>query len=745
MIYKHSVETWFVGNSPLLTFYEVNYKNKTNGFAAPRSYVKKFNNLATRVDKERAIGALAETVIQSIVVSKNILRSVDFQWLLKETQEQLKLAVCAAIQHLVLNQNAWERVTGAGVSTGNMTLTQDTSGWVINSAIIGTEAWNYLLNAGLSKYKIVGDDFIGRLSTDQRIIFEWDRNELETNLGSFPTFVDGSGSTSPQRYDYFTVGEEVWRWSGKEWERVDVRVWEGRKYLVYEDFMLIGTKGKDGEPGKDGKDGKDFNVHGNAASIAEVLAKPNPQKDDVWIVGGDMIIYNGDKWINGGAIATATTKSQWRYVNKSGVPAMQTANGEIVLLEDLSGNPQVSDLDNAAASQGYVLKRTQANDYIKLFKIQPLVINSGNAAGGHLSYQEHYGSLDTDKERTNFMDNVVIGKWYTFSIGGDGFQALITSGTAATSYQWVGFKEFTGANGISVEFVKGQTTEIGNSVQAAPAVGEFFANTIAQVVSYGGLQFLPKDVIVQLIKDMLAPAITDGSDPTWQDIPGTQSTLFNASQITITLTNSGISANEDIQLILGSTAGDLVLAETIHVYPNVVEASQHGYVSGVYKWYMYVAGTDVKFVMEASDGSLTDTTQTLTKIRRVAPKVQPFTAHYTSQADILLNSTWIGDLAKGTSKIVTLPTGITTDNLTQLGLSVSGTTDWVTVSGWDKVTPFYTSVMTEDTGNTWWIEYKIEHVPGDKTKLKLTNFMSGNQNDKAQAYKAHWLHAKGGL
>lgn len=505
------------------------------------------------------------------------------------------------------------------------------------------------------------------------------------------------------------------------------------------------NKDPDRFKGNDGKDGKNFNVHGNADSIAEVIAKPNPQVDDVWIVKGEMIVYNGQKWVNGGQIAIATTNTKWRNVNKEGIPALQTAHGEIVLLEDLSGHAQLSTLDNAAASQGFVTQRTQAKDYKKLVKLDKITLNSATTNGGKISYQEHFGDLDTLVERQNFLAHALIGQWYTFNVGNQGYQALVYAGSADTSYQWVGFKEFTGANGISMEVVKGITTDIGNSTQAAPLVGEFFANTVAQPVSYGALQFLPKDVIVQLINDILTPAIADGSDPTWRDLDGTQATLFNPAQITITLTDSGIVADEDIQLILGSTAGDLVLDETIHVYPNVVEASQNGYVSGTYKWYMYLDGANVKFVMEDSSGSLTDTTQTLTKIRRVAPRVQVMEGHYTPQTEVLKSSFNISGVNKGASTEWTLPASMTIDNLTQISLTVSGSTTWTTISGWDRVTPFYISSSTKDASNEWWVQYKVEAVPGDRTKLKLTNFNSGNFGTDSGTYNGHWVSVKGGL
>lgn len=759
---KHTVAIWFNTGKTVYEYFNTDFKRNTMGdLKLPSSIIRRFQKDDGTVDMNKVVDSIAQRSIDTIVKKKFILTSVKFEWLLADHQELLREAVCSAIQDAALGNSVNERTSGSSVSTPSFTVSQDATNWMMTYDSFGIRTKEIVELCNLDKYKIVGDAFLGQVlrgtnSKGTMILHEWNNTEYGRDLSSDPLndllSQEISQLTLVDKYDIVRLSDgSIWRFEGgvstdeDNWKRIDNLAIEGQRYLVYKDYVLVGEKGEPGKDGKDGKDGKNFTVHGNAASIAEVIAKPNPQVDDVWIVNGEMVVWNGSKWVMGGPIAIATQDVKWRPVNKEGTPALQTARGEIVLLEDLSGNPQVSNLDNAAASQVFVTKRTEAKDYIKLKKVDPIVIDTPTVSGGHLSYQEHYGNLDNDTERRNFLDNVSLGKWYTFNVNGDGYQALAYQGTADTSILWIGFKEFDGANGKSMEVVKGQTTEIGNAVQAAPLVGEFFANTVAQPISYGALQFLPKDVIVQLINDMLTPAISDAGDPTWQDIPGTQVTQFNPSQITITLTNSGIVGNEDIQLILNSTAGILVLDETIHVYPDVVSASQNGYVAGQYKWYMYVDGTDIKFVMEDSAGSLTDTTQSLSKIRRVAPRVQTMTAKYTTQQDILLKSTWIGELAKGTSKIITLPGTITTDTMTQIGLSVSGTTDWETVSGWDKVTPFYISVMTEDTSNTWWIEYKVEPVPGDKTKIKITNFISGNQNDKTQAYKAHWIHFKGGL
>lgn len=758
---KHTVSTWFTDGQTVYEYFNTSFQRNTMGtLKFPASIVRKFTENDGTVDVNKITNTMAQRAIDTIVKKKFILTSVEFEWLLPEHREMLREAVCSAMQDAVLNNNVNERSSGSSVSTSSFTVSQDPAGWMFTYDSFGTRTKELVELANLDKYKIVGDTFLGQaLYTNKNkgtvIVHEWNNLEFGKDLSSEPRndllSFEVSHLTGVNKYDYVYLSDgSLWRFEGgissdvANWDRKDNVSIGGNRYLVYKDYLLVGEKGKDGEDGKDGSDGKDLNILGHETNIATVIAKPDPKKDDVWIVGGDMIIYNGYKWVNGGPIAVATVSSQWRTVNKEGRIAIQPAHGEIVLLEDASGRPIVSNLDNAAATQGYVLARTDADDFEKLVKVDPITISSGDAVGGHLSYQEHYGNLDTLVERQNFMSNVTIGKWYTFNVNNEGYQALVYSGASTTSYLWIGFKEFVGPNGQSIEIVKGITTEIGNAIQAAPAIGEFFANTVAQPVSYGALQMLPKDVIIQLINDMMAPTITDTSDPTWSDAAGSQTMTFNPAQISITWTGSGILANENVQLILGSTAGDLVLNEAIHVYPDVATASANGYVSGKYKWYMYISGAATVFVMEDSSGSLTDTSQAVSKIRRTAPRVQPMTAHYTTQQDILLNSTWIGELIKGTSKTVTLPTGITTDNLGQIGLSVSGTTDWETVSGWDKVTPFYISVTTEDTTNTWWIEYKVEAVPGDKTKLKITNFISGNQNNKTQAYKAHWIHFKGG-
>lgn len=402
-------------------------------------------------------------------------------------------------------------------------------------------------------------------------------------------------------------------------------------------------------------------------------------------------------------------------------------------------------LEQYVNSQILLIKNDlEADDFEKLNKILDFTFGA-NTTGGAVSYIEHFGDLDDTTTRQNFMDNVKINNWYTFNIGGNPYQVVITSGDKTSNFQWVGKRVIDGPLGKTPEIVKGSTSSTGHAETSAGLTGEFFSNTLALPDAYPATQMLPKSTIEQMIIDSNQSTVNEETDPTWQDLDGTQATLFNPSQITITLTDSGIVADENIQFLLGSTGGNLVLDASVKIYDDVTEAARNGNVAGTYKWYAYaVSATEVKFVMEDSAGGLTDTSQTIAKIRRVSPNVQRFTGHYTSQAAVLKGAVNITGVNTGASQEITLPNGLTTDDLTGIALTVSGSTDWYEVEGWDKVTAFYVSVTNEASNQVWWVEYKIEAVPGDKTKLKVTNFKSGNVGTDNATYNAHWIAFKGG-
>lgn len=358
---------------------------------------------------------------------------------------------------------------------------------------------------------------------------------------------------------------------------------------------------------------------------------------------------------------------------------------------------------------------------------------------------EDSGDLSTQQARDTFITNAKDETFYSFLFNGDHYSVRSTNVVANTSVTFSGSKTVTGANGIEqTEYIHGQITSQGISTVLNGLI------TSSVNMNFINLNPLPTEAptvayMEQKIADAIGTIAVEETDPTWRDLDGTQATQFNPSQIIITLTDSGIQENEHIQFLLGSNVGNMVLDAAVTIYGNAADAARNGSVAAQYKWYAYKdSATTIKFVMEDNKGALTDQAQTIEKIRRVSPNIEEMTAHYTSQADILKKSVWLGDLAKGQSLNVPIPTPITIENLRQLGVSVSNTTDWDKIAGWDKVTPMYISVTTEDTSNTWWVEYKIEAIPGDITKLKVTNWDSGNQNTKGLAYRAHWLHFKGG-
>jgi len=77
------------------------------------------------------------------------------------------------------------------------------------------------------------------------------------------------------------------------------------KYL---NILKIATGGSgngvNGKDGKDGRDGVSFNIQGTD-TYANIIAKPNPKKGDMWIASdrsGHGIVYNGIRWTDVGQI-----------------------------------------------------------------------------------------------------------------------------------------------------------------------------------------------------------------------------------------------------------------------------------------------------------------------------------------------------------------------------------------------------------------------------------------------------------
>jgi len=75
----------------------------------------------------------------------------------------------------------------------------------------------------------------------------------------------------------------------------------------YQNILKIATGsggGKDGKDGKDGRDGVSFNIQGTD-TYANIIAKPNPKKGDMWIASdrdGHGIVFSGIKWNDVGKI-----------------------------------------------------------------------------------------------------------------------------------------------------------------------------------------------------------------------------------------------------------------------------------------------------------------------------------------------------------------------------------------------------------------------------------------------------------
>lgn len=142
----------------------------------------------------------------------------------------------------------------------------------------------------------------------------------------------------------------------------------------------------------------------------------------------------------------------------------------------------------------------EADDFEKLNKILDFTFGT-NTTGGAISYVEHFGDLDDTTTRQNFMDNVKINNWYTFNIGGNPYQVVITSGDKTSNFQWVGKRVIDGPLGKTPEIVKGSTSTTGHAETSAGLTGEFFSNTLALPGAYSATQMLPKSTIEQMLID----------------------------------------------------------------------------------------------------------------------------------------------------------------------------------------------------------------------------------------------------
>lgn len=355
--------------------------------------------------------------------------------------------------------------------------------------------------------------------------------------------------------------------------------------------------------------------------------------------------------------------------------------------------------------------------------------------------------VSTTELRNTFIGLAEIGKSYLLKDGNNIYHVEADVKVDGISVSLRGQRGWTAGDGNKkTDFIiLNVTTGGATPIQATIYAGEYMMHSAKVPGDVKPTELTSKATTEQMIIDNNNSLVSSETDPSWQDLTGTQTTQFNPNQLTVTLTGSQIQDGKFFQYILGSTAAPLVLDSGVRTYDNPADAARNGYVAGQYKWYVYKSGdNEYKFVMEDSKGTLTDNGQTIAKIRSVTPNAGQFKGHYTSQVDVLKKSIWIGDLAKGSSLTVDLPTGVKIEDLSELGFSVSGTTDWTDVRNWDIVTKQYCSVMTEDTSNTWWIEYAVESIPGDNTKIKITNMDSGNQNGSGQAYRAHWFHYKVG-
>lgn len=273
-----------------------------------------------------------------------------------------------------------------------------------------------------------------------------------------------------------------------------------------------------------GADGKSVDIKGNKDNLAAIEAITNPAVDEAWVdkEHGVLYIWNGTAWVSLGQPIVATEKSQFRIVSRDGKDVMEPGAGLMVVMRDVSGTEIVSDDPMSVAKRHDVLDRTQANDWMELPKPE-IITFSTDATGGPIGNLEHFGDIDQKAERDNFMDNVNIGEWYSFSIKSIPYLAVITSGDKTTNFQWTGYRVITGGTGKTIEVVNGSTTPVGHAEFNSSVTGDMFSGSLVPVAAYSELQFLPKVAINQLIRDEYV--LLDGR--VWLDIAPNQISGFS--------------------------------------------------------------------------------------------------------------------------------------------------------------------------------------------------------------------------
>lgn len=277
LIKKHNTATWFK-DKDILDYFKDDFEKNTFGkgqFKVSETIYKNFNN-----NLADAIVSLGNIIIGGLVSHpkfKRISNDVEFDWLLPETQWELKQAVCEGIQHLVKNRTFYEKVVGSGITGGTFTYSKDTNSWLLKSDIFGKIAEHSILASGIADYKIVGDSIIGELRGDGNnniVIQKWNNTFKDKYLGDYLSVADFiSAYAEPfARYDYFTIDRKSYeyRFEGGDktlatsYRNITTAMICGTKYLVYKSNVIMGERGL---PGPDTTFGDGTSTSGQSRAV----------------------------------------------------------------------------------------------------------------------------------------------------------------------------------------------------------------------------------------------------------------------------------------------------------------------------------------------------------------------------------------------------------------------------------------------------------------------------------------------
>lgn len=294
--YNHNPSTWvvtldeynqvgtFVWGNTEGDFYSSlpeNIKIKNGIYDEPTSDASDPNyDAAKRTAFEQRVAKLfnskAQEVIDGILRNKTVRinQHVNFDWLLDFTKIELRKAIYHTLQDSI--RNHWSEVkTSSSFNTDGLSINNDLTNWIISAQQRNTAAWNALGNSKIDKYSMqsYGETSKRFISEDSTTIVLQDFNydELGKNLGSFTTTLADAISTftSADKYDFIILiddskikEDQVYRYQGGDilnednWLNVSRLDVDGKAYFVYDNVILVGSKGLKGDKGDKG-DGLD--------------------------------------------------------------------------------------------------------------------------------------------------------------------------------------------------------------------------------------------------------------------------------------------------------------------------------------------------------------------------------------------------------------------------------------------------------------------------------------------------------